>query len=99
MLHIIRQTAFANDCLAQCLAIFADGDELLLLDDGSYNIHHPLINIQQTQLQKTFPKHAIYLVKQHAKARAMVTAHEFINVINIDDVLNLIFKHDNSITW
>lgn len=91
MLHLVRASAFSGDVLQNCFNTYMPQDSILLMDDGCYNVNHPLLT------DKTFNQHRIYVVQPHMQARAM--KHEHYTELSMADVVALIFKHENSITW
>ena len=95
MLHIIRNSAFNNNSLSQCLAMCMAQDTILLMDDGCYNLQHPLLLDMPT-------KHSeinVHFLQLHATARAQHTEQGLFTAVSMEDVLQLIFSHDNAITW
>jgi len=74
-------------------------DAILLIDDGCYNLHHPAL-LETLAKQQAL---SAYFVHQHANARAQSIAQSAgqsaFSAIELNDVLGLIFKHDNSVTW
>ena len=65
------------------------------MDDGCYNLRHPLLIEAQI-------KHAeipVYFITLHASARAQSPTSDAFTSITLTEVLPLIFNHDNSITW
>ena len=95
MLHIIRTSGFNNNALAQCLDTTLEQDSLLLIDDGCYNLHHPLL--LEILMAKTELK--CFYIGLHASARAQFKPAPVFTEITLDDVNELIFSHHNSITW
>jgi tRNA 2-thiouridine synthesizing protein B len=94
MLHIIRSSGFTSNALTQCLNMTLPEDTILLMDDGCYNLNHPvMLETQSNQQQIT-----VYYISLHASARAQINKSSF-TAIGLDDVPDLIFKHDNAITW
>jgi tRNA 2-thiouridine synthesizing protein B len=74
-------------CLAQ--------DSILLMDDGCYNLSHTLLLQAVTNKQKL----TVYFISLHADARAQSTNNSAFNAINLTEVVTLLFKHDNCVTW
>lgn len=95
MLHIIRNSGFSSNALTQCLDIVLPQDSILLMDDGCYNLSHTLL------LQAAKERHDIkvYFISLHADARAQDSTHNAFIATTLTEVLTLLFKHDNSITW
>jgi tRNA 2-thiouridine synthesizing protein B len=95
MLHIIRNSGFSSSVLTQCLSMSLPQDSILLMDDGCYNLNHPLLLaalIKQPELK-------VYFISLHASARAQNSTHTAFISSTLDNVLELLFSHDNSITW
>ncbi|UUO22276.1 sulfurtransferase complex subunit TusB [Colwellia sp. M166] len=95
MLHIIRNSGFTNNTLSQCLNMSLPQDAILLMDDGCYNLQHPLLLEALTKQAEI----TVYYVSLHASARAQNSEQALFTAISFDDVLKLIFTFDNSITW
>lgn len=95
MLHIIRSSGFSSNALTQCLSMSLPQDSILLMDDGCYNLNHPLLLAAITK-QPTLKVHFMGL---HANARAQSSANNSFISSTLNEVLELLFNHDNSITW
>lgn len=95
MLHIVRTSGFNNNALAQCLDTTLPQDSILLIDDGCYNLQHPLL--LELLLQQTDIK--CFYIGLHATARTQLNPADVFAEISLDDVNELIFTHNNSITW
>ena len=93
-LHIVRSSGFNTNALTQCLSLVSNADSILLMDDGCYNINHPLL----IELLGNRPEVSVSIIDNHAEARAQ-TANKLISTITLADMLELIFNHNNSITW
>jgi tRNA 2-thiouridine synthesizing protein B len=93
-LHIVRTSAFSSNDLAQCLALTAMDDTLVLLDDACYNVNHALI----TQAHHEQPELVINIMHTHAQARA-VNIIKPIKAIAMKDLIALTFIHEQVITW
>lgn len=95
MLHIIRQVSFASDLLQQCLALLKEGDAVLFIDDGCYNVTHPLMS----NIIEIIGKNNVFIIDVHAQARSLSGFDNLFNSITYQQAIQLIFKQDNSITW
>ena len=95
MLHIIRSSGYNNNALAQCLNMLLPNDSILLMDDGCYNVNHKLL----LKAQLAAPELKIFFIEQHANARAQKNIAQAFSPTTLTDVVNLLFQHDNSITW
>lgn len=93
MLHIIRHSAFTSNALTLCLETLSNHDSILLMDDGCYNLRHKLIEKAALLLSSQ----NIYYIGIHAGARAQNNAE--LQPITLAQSLELIFNHDNTITW
>lgn len=94
ILHLVRTSNFIKDDLSLCLKNLSTLDSLILLDDGCYNIAHPLFNDVLSML----PRENIYVIAKHAEARGLVTT-EIVNSIPIQELVLLTFANDTVITW
>jgi len=95
ILHIIRNSAFSSNSLTLCLDMVLPQDSILLMDDGCYNLSHTLLlNAAKEQNNIT-----VYFISLHADARAQKSTHSAFISTTLTEVLALLFKHDNSITW
>ncbi|MGL1957470.1 MAG: sulfurtransferase complex subunit TusB [Colwellia sp.] len=100
-LHIVRQSAFSTDDFYQCIKTINNNDIIVFIDDGCYNLKHPLIK------ESTLLTHKIQLkiMSIHAQARAINVLEENINntmnadEITMKDLVTLTFEKDNVITW
>jgi tRNA 2-thiouridine synthesizing protein B len=70
-------------------------DSILLIDDGCYNFNHTLLLRTLTEQQDI----TLYFISQHAIARAQCPNNKLFIPITLTQVVALLFKHDNSITW
>ncbi len=99
ILHLVRSSAFSSNDLAQCMNNIVHGDELVLLDDGCYNLKHSLL----TQLMVQQPKINIHIIKEHAQARAVdieeLTLDQQLKYITMTELVSLTFSNDSVVTW
>jgi tRNA 2-thiouridine synthesizing protein B len=95
MLHLIRNSSFNSNALTQCLDMILPQDSILLIDDGCYNFNHALLLRTLTEQQDI----TLYFISQHAIARAQCPNNKLFIPISLTQVVALLFKHDNSITW
>jgi tRNA 2-thiouridine synthesizing protein B len=94
ILHIVRNSAFSSNDLIQCLALINEHDTLALIDDGCYNVNHPSFK----KLTIDYPRLKIKVMMQHANARAVIVEQPT-TVIEMKDLVELTFTHENVITW
>lgn len=91
ILHLIRTAAYQHDDLAQCLQLFNEHvDILVLIDDGCYNLTHSLL--------ATIDNKRIFAINEHCDARAMVISSDQ-QAISLAQLTNLFFSYDSVITW
>lgn len=93
-LHIVRQSAFNSDDFAQCLQVLRKNDVIVLIDDGCYNLHHPLISTieNDTNIQ-------LKVIEKHAIARAIAIDETLYSVIDMNNLVELTLITDRVITW
>ena len=60
-LHIVNQSPHAGSALQDCLEAFADGDALLLIEDGVYGVRE--------SVAAQLPNSKVYCLAADAKAR------------------------------
>ena len=94
VLHLLRSSAFEKNDFKQCLKNLNPDDNLVLMDDGCYNLHHPLINEARAILAQAH----IHMVKTHAQARAVNVVQD-ITLITLDDIISLTLSNDTVVTW
>lgn len=94
LLHLVRQSAFNSSDLAQCLMLATPKDTIVLLDDGCYNVSHPLIK----KVLNDIPEITIEIIQNHAQARA-IEITEPIKAIAMENLVELTFTHEKVITW
>lgn len=88
-LHIVRTSAFSDNALQKCIYLLDRNDQLLLLDDGVYNCHHPLLaNINNS----------IFALKIHCTARS-TTVNNHISLIDMCEFVALTDNAEKVITW
>ncbi|MDO6446921.1 sulfurtransferase complex subunit TusB [Colwellia sp. 1_MG-2023] len=91
-LHLLRQSPFNNNDVELCCANLSTEDAIVLIDDASYLLNHPLLTDILLACQN------IYIIEQHALARGLTSTGN-IQVISIEKLTQLIFDYDNSVTW
>lgn len=94
-LHIVRQSAFSSNDLAQCISVLEPQDTIVLIDDGCYNLNHELMSHLINKLDSAMQ---ITVIGEHAKARA-ITPSNTIKSIEMTNVVELTFLHQKVITW
>jgi len=94
-LHLVRKSAFTTNDFAQCLSVLDQQDAIVLMDDGCYNLKHPLMDSLIERANSTV---SINVIANHAQARAIETLAA-VNKIKMNDVVELTFNHQKVITW
>ena len=94
-LHLVRQSAFASNDFAQCLSVLDHQDSVVLMDDGCYNLKHPLMD---SLIKRVDGSVNINVVVSHDQARAIEIINA-VKAIEISDVVELTFTHKKVITW
>lgn len=94
VLHLIRTSNFATNDLSLCLNHLSADDSLILLDDGCYNLHHPLLNSAVEKITRS----NIYMLGQHASARGLKLDQD-IELISMAEVVQLVLSNQTVITW
>ena len=89
ILHLVRRSAFDTHDFEQCIQTLSSNHTLVLIDDGCYNIHHPLIK------QVAVP---IKVMEVHALARGL-NLDDITNLIDMTELVNLTFTHNSVMTW
>jgi len=91
-IHIIRTSPFHTNKVKLCLTTLTQNDSVLLIDDGCYLLNHQILEtIKQITEQ-------IYVIESHSLARGLET-NESAQYICFKTLNELIFTHNNSITW
>jgi len=89
ILHLVRKSAFETSDFELCVNTLNSTDQLVLLDDGCYNLHHSLINSVENTVK---------VIQSHAQARAITKASNS-KFIDLADLIELTFKHSIVVTW
>ncbi|MGB1198441.1 MAG: sulfurtransferase complex subunit TusB [Thalassotalea sp.] len=92
-LHLIRDNTLINNSVHLALTNIAPDDIVVLIDDGCYNVEQVLMS----SIQAVLPITQCYAIKSHLCARALPTDN--ITLINYEQLVDLIFIHNNVITW
>ena len=96
ILHLVRRSAFETQDLAQCLLNITVEDKVILMDDGCYNLHHPLIEQVKALC-------SVDIIGIHAQARAVslmaVEKNSTLGIISIDELTELMINFDATCTW
>ena len=91
-LHFIRTSAFTTTDFKSALQTTCIDDAFVFIDDGCYNLMHPL-------LETCFDQHSnIYVIQEHLIARA-ITLHPTVETCSIAQLVDLTFSYNKVITW
>jgi tRNA 2-thiouridine synthesizing protein B len=93
-LHIVRQSAFNRDDFAQCLQVLRHNDVIALIDDGCYNLHHPLISTIDSTANIQ-----VNVIVQHAQARGITINKALYTAIHMNGLVELTLSTNRVITW
>ena len=93
-LHIVRQSAFNSDDFAQCLQVLRHNDVIVLIDDGCYNVHHPLISTIDSAANIQ-----LNVIVQHAQARGITINKTLYTAIHMNNLVELTLTTNRVITW
>ena len=93
-LHIVRQSAFSSDDFAQCLQVLRNNDVIVFIDDGCYNVHHPLIHT----INRNTSIH-LNVIEKHAQARGIGIDKALYTLINMNNLVQLTLTTNRVITW
>ena len=91
-LHLLRQSPFDQNDIQLCLNNMTKNDAVVLMDDGCYILNH---NSHQLLVKSDC---TIYVIASHASARGLSINEEF-QSIDLKRLNELIFTHNNSVTW
>jgi len=95
ILHIQRTSAFSKKDFAECIQTVQADDALLFIDDGCYNLNHPLFN----SLKSKQPDVKVFHIQDHAQARAINVLASQSTSITMAQMVELTFEYDSTITW
>lgn len=93
-LHIVNQSPYAGNALQDCLSAFAEGDALLLIEDGIYAARvefHPA-------LTATITASNLYCLSADATARGVAVSE---GITSIDEArwVALCIEHNPIVSW
>jgi tRNA 2-thiouridine synthesizing protein B len=88
-LHLIQRSPFSNSALKDCLNILGENDSVLLMQDGTYSLNHPLL---------AGIKNATYALTQDTTARGLTTTAST-NTIEYDEFVMLCSQHKHVLSW
>ncbi|MFA0812588.1 sulfurtransferase complex subunit TusB [Microbulbifer epialgicus] len=93
-LHLVSKSPFSSSALCDCIKCFAEGDVLLLIEDGVYALRHGALQ----KLQNS----AIYCLEADAKARGQQELTAIVSgVTMIDDAgwVKLCTQNTPIVSW
>ena len=93
-LHLVRCSAFKSHTINNCLSVLGGEDMVILLDDGVYNLQHPVLQ----QFQTVIPDSNLLVIQQHALARGVKLMSEH-QAIELSELIKLSLETAQSITW
>ncbi len=97
-LHIVRQSAFNTTDFSQCLQVLCNEDVIVFIDDGCYNLTHPLLDNIDDHIDRS-KNIQLNVIDQHAKARAITINENLFTRITMNNLVSLTFESDRVITW
>ncbi|QFT54668.1 sulfurtransferase complex subunit TusB [Microbulbifer sp. THAF38] len=92
-LHVVSKSPFSCQALHDCLQSLAEGDALLLIEDGVYALQH--------QALQSLHKTKIYCLSADSQARGLQTSSASDSVEMIDDTrwVQLCTEHNPIVSW
>ncbi|MEX2963578.1 sulfurtransferase complex subunit TusB [Microbulbifer sp. TYP-18] len=87
-LHIVSKSPFASNALRDCLSAFADGDTLLLIEDGVYAL-------QGNQWEAVGP---VYCLEADAQARG-IPMRPGVQALDESGWVDLCTRHNPIVSW
>lgn len=93
-LHLIRASAFSSGVLANALPVIKANDQVVLFDDGVYNLNHPALN----KLLALIGNEKLFVIEHHYLARGLVT-ETTANFITMAEFVSLTEATNQIITW
>ena len=90
-LHLVRRSGFESTDFTQCIENLLPNDNVVLLDDGCYNINH-------CSMEQVPAKVQVCMINDHAVARAL-TAPAQVKMITMKEMVALTFNNQRVITW
>lgn len=91
-LHIVRQSPFSHLETDLCIQNIKDDDAVVFIDDGCYVLNHQVLS------EYNLKASAVYVLADHLLARGLKESNEVAS-INLTVLNQLIFSHQNSVTW
>lgn len=95
ILHLQRTSAFDKSDFAQCVLSIKPDDALVLIDDGCYNLSHSLF----ISFKEQNPDVSVFHIQAHAQARAVNVSSSNSTPITMEQLIELTFTYNSSITW
>ncbi|MFI2809827.1 MULTISPECIES: sulfurtransferase complex subunit TusB [Microbulbifer] len=89
-LHIVSKSPYSSTALADCIAAFAEGDALLLIEDGVYALAGALTDTPVVQ--------PVYCLGADARARGLAIPGK-IEAIDDAQWVSLCTEHNPIVSW
>lgn len=96
-LHIVSSSPMTTAALNQAFAIAADGDAILLIENGVYGAVAVPDNTRRLQSAAVHP--ALFVLREDLAARALFTPLADFKVVSYVEFVELVCQHHNSISW
>ncbi len=98
MLHIINKSPSSSNALANCLRLAADGDAILLIEDG---VLAALVNTNLKHLTPaTLKKYTFFVLKPDIEARGIIdNILPAIKLIDYDGFVELTLQYHPIQSW
>ena len=91
MLHTINKSPLSSQTLQSCLRVAAQGDPILLLEEGVYAAKPGAAS--QALLEQALSGHPVYALGPDLKARAIGDVLDGVRVIDYGEFVDLVEQH------
>ncbi len=95
-LHLIRTANYTAPHFESALRILNESDAIVFIDDGCYNLNHPLM--QSEQVKKLENNQRIFTIETHCIARAVIINTHY-TTIDMSALVDLSFDYKKVMTW
>lgn len=89
-LHIVNKSPYSSSALSDCIDNLAEGDALLLIEDGVYAINSPALD--------KIADRPVYCLKADAEARGLPVP-EAVEAIDDARWVELCTRHNPIVSW
>ena len=96
MLYMINKSPFEHSSLESALRIAAQGDPILLYEDGVYAAASGAKS--EALLRKALERHPVYALDADLEARGLSRVAEGVTVVGYDGFVALVEEH-NAVPW